>query len=101
MPNMGLKSYTLLPLARADLEEIWLYTKQGWSAEQADSYLGQIHAAFQRIIAGTAQVKDASYIRDGYCRVVAGSHYIFFRKVGDQAQIVRVLHQRMNVEAHL
>jgi plasmid stabilization system protein ParE len=35
---MAASAYYLSPLAEADLEDIWLYTFQTWSSEQADHY---------------------------------------------------------------
>jgi plasmid stabilization system protein ParE len=32
-------AYTLRALAQANLKKIWLYTRQEWGVEQADSYL--------------------------------------------------------------
>lgn len=33
------KGYGLTPLAEADLEEIWRYTAETWSVQQADKYI--------------------------------------------------------------
>ena len=36
--------YRLRPRARADLEEIWIYTLEPWSEEQADNHLARLFA---------------------------------------------------------
>lgn len=101
MQNMtGLEHYSLSPLARADLEDIWLYSATTWSRAQADVYINQLFSAFDGILSGTTQIKDMSDIREGYYRAAVGSHYIFFRRQRSEAQIIRILHQRMNTEAH-
>ena len=41
------RPYRLSPLAERDLEEIWFYTFENWSAEQADRYHNQIMAAIE------------------------------------------------------
>ena len=47
MPGSG-RTYRLFPLAEADLEEIWLYTFNNWSLEQADKY----HAKYRGRVRG-------------------------------------------------
>jgi toxin ParE1/3/4 len=39
-------------------------------------------------------------IRPGYCKYQVGRHLIFYRQVSDGLEIVRVLHDRMDVETH-
>ena len=39
-------AYTLREIARTDLEEIWLYTRQEWGIEQADGYLQALFSRF-------------------------------------------------------
>lgn len=95
------KRYTLFPLAKTDLENIWLYTLDTWSRAQADSYVDALFDSFDDILSGKAQSKNVSDIREGYFRVAVRSHFVFYKLVSDEVQIVRILHQRMNTEAHL
>jgi toxin ParE1/3/4 len=46
--------YRLSPQAERDLEEIWRYTSDNWSVEQADRYHNQIMAAIE----GLAKAAD-------------------------------------------
>ena len=39
----------LTPAARSDLEAIWLYTMQSWSADQADRYTDILEDTFYRL----------------------------------------------------
>lgn len=98
---MGIASYTLLPKAVSDLENIWSYSVETWSREQADIYIRQLNTKFEDIAAGRAPVKDVGDIRKGYFRCGCGSHFIFFKVKSDRPEIIRILHQRMNVDAHL
>ncbi len=43
-------SYRLSPLAKQDLEKIWLYTLEEWSVEQADMYYHTIIAAIEGLL---------------------------------------------------
>jgi toxin ParE1/3/4 len=96
-------TYKLSKEAANDLENIWLYTLVNWSEEQADRYynllLDEIEYAAKNPLAG----KDHSHIREGYFRIRSKSHYIFYRVNSneDVIEVVRILHQRMDIEARL
>ena len=100
MPQRA-SGYRLLPLARADLEEIWRYSFETWSVEQADHYIGRLVEAFEALADGSRQGRPASHIRKGYLSLAVGSHLIFYRKPSADVEIVRVLHQRMDFHRHL
>ena len=90
----------LSPRAKADLEEIWLFTYRNWSIEQADGYHAAILDAFDGLATGskTGRIVD---IRDGYFKYAVGSHLVFYRLTERELIVVRVLHQRMDVGRHL
>lgn len=94
------RGYRLYPLALADLEEIWSYTAMRWSWEQADSYHAAVIAAFEGLAAGSKQGRPSD-VRDGYFKYAVGSHLVFYRQSEGGIDIVRVLHQRMDVTLHL
>lgn len=89
--------------ATDDLEGIWLYTLEHWSAEQADRYVSMILETFDHILRDPRAGKDFGHVRSGYYGVKAGSHLIFYRvNEGDHAvEIIRVLHGRMDLENRL
>ncbi len=93
--------YKLSPLARADLEETWLYTLKTWSAARADTYHRNFVSAFEALAAGTREGGNVDHIRQGYFRLAVGSHFIFYRESGEAIEIVRVLHKRRDIERHL
>lgn len=92
--------YRLSPLAVADLEEIWLYTFENWSAEQADRYQNDIHAACAAIAAGERSGRKVEE-REGYLKYAVGSHFLFYRPRKGTVEIIRVLHQRMDPGSRL
>lgn len=94
------RTYRLYPLAEADLEDIWRYTVRVWSVAQAERYHGEIVAAFEGVAKGERLGRLAD-IREGYFKYLIGAHVIFYRAEGDGIDIVRVLHQRMDVSRHL
>lgn len=94
------RHYRLYPCARADLEEIWLYTMEAWSLDQADSYLTDIIQTFEGLAKGTITGRPVD-IREGYLKYPVGSHMIYYRQAPSHIDIVRVLHQRMDVNSKL
>ena len=46
------RAYRLSPRAEIDLEDIWLYTLERWSAEQADRYQNEIISALEALTKG-------------------------------------------------
>lgn len=94
------KSYALSPLAEIDLEQIWFYSFQTWSLDQADSYLRDLVATFEGLASGTKRGRDVD-VRPDYLKCPAGSHMIYFRDEGDQIAVIRVLHQRQDANLNL
>ena len=96
------RAYRLTPQAERDLEEIWFYTFENWSAEQADRYHNQIMAAIERLAGGGREGRPIDDIRPSYRRLAVASHVLFYR-IADTGQIdvIRILHQRMDAASHL
>lgn len=92
-------AFRLSPQAEADLEEIWLYTFGQWSFEQADEYHRGIMTDIEDLASGsnTGQQTNA---REGYWKYKLGLHVVYFRYSGDYLDVIRILHERMDVDAH-
>lgn len=93
--------YRLTSAAERDLENIWLYTRQQWSAEQADGYIKILANAFAELAQAPKIVPSCDHIRVGYRRRSVDRHMIYFRITDYGIAIVRVLHDRMNALRHL
>ena len=94
--------YTLSRVAQADLKQIWDYTLDRWNAEQAEAYLREVERAIERAAADPRIGRAIDYIRQGYFRLTAGSHMLIYRIIDDGTiDVVRVLHQRMDIDRHL
>lgn len=92
----------LSPQAERDLEEIWLYTFENWSADQADRYQNQIMAAIEGLANGSRRGRRIDDIRPGYRKLPVASHFLFYRITDAGAiDVIRVLHQRMDVASRL
>ena len=94
------RSYRLSPLAEADLEEIWLYTFRQWSVEQAEEYHNSIIMGIEGLASGS-NVPQRTDVRDGYWKYKVGMHVLYFLCSDEYLDVIRVLHGRMDVDAHL
>ena len=94
------RPYRLSPRAETDLEEIWLYTFEHWSAEQADRYQHLIMAAIEGLANGRKTGRQVR-VREAYYKYPVGSHVVFYRQSDSNLDVIRILHQRMDVPAHL
>lgn len=94
------RRYRLSPLAEADLEEIWLYTFRQWSVEQAEEYHNAIIAGIEGLASGS-NVPQRTDVRDGYWKYKVGMHVLYFRCSDEYLDVIRILHGRMDVDAHL
>ena len=95
--------YLISRLAVQDIENIWLYTFENWSGEQADRYFQLIMNEIEYISNNPDSGSDFSSVRKGYFRSRIKSHFIFYRMnmKNDLIEIIRILHQRMDVENRL
>lgn len=99
MPGRS-RPYRLSPRAEIDLEEIWLYTLEHWSAEQAERYHNRIIAAIDALADGSKTGRPVP-VREGYYKYPVGSHFVFYRQSDASLDVIRILHQRMDVDSHL
>lgn len=97
-----MSTFTLTNKAVADLKDIGCYTLEHWGREQRNLYLKMLDESFQQLSANPLLGTDCSDIRDGYRKLNAGSHVIFYhQKAAGSIEIVRVLHGRMDCDARL
>lgn len=96
-----LLGYRLSPRAQQDLEEIWLYTFRQWSPAQADSYVSDILSACDGLVSGEKIGLNADEIRAGYAKYFCGAHTIYYKISGHYLDVIRILHQSRDVDAHV
>ncbi len=96
-------NYIISEEANRDIENIWLYTFENWSVEQADRYLNLIIDEIEYLTENPKSGKDYNQIRKGYFRARIKSHFIFYKinLKKEQIEIIRVLHQSMDLESRL
>ena len=99
---MSKNKYRISKQAIDDLNDIWVYTFHKWSKEQADRYYDLIISEIEFIADNYLTGKSAEQIRKNYRMTNIKSHLIFYRKVkNDIVEIVRILHQRMDIKKQL
>ncbi len=93
-------SIRLAVSAIQDMKDIGRYTRKNWGREQRDRYLSKLDHCFQMIAHRPEIGKACDYIRPGYRKYHIGRHLIFYRQDGTYLEIIRILHDRMDVESH-
>jgi toxin ParE1/3/4 len=95
--------YRISKEAANDLIEIWQYSAEHWSVAQADRYYNLLLNEIEYLAKNPDSGIDAGHVMEGYCRSKVKSHFIFFRihSKNSSIEIIRILHQRMDVESHL
>ena len=93
-------SFRLSAKAMEDLKSIGRYTGQIWGRTQRNKYLFMLDASFNTIARHPEIGLACDHIRLGYHKYRAGRHLIFYRKKGKYIEIIRVLHDSMDIESH-
>jgi toxin ParE1/3/4 len=86
--------------ARSDLVDIAAYTIEQWGDAQAERYVGALHRRIKWLKRNAQRCGPVPGLA-GYHRVQEGRHVIIFRLLGDSAEVVRVLHERMLPRLHI
>ncbi|WP_028121073.1 type II toxin-antitoxin system RelE/ParE family toxin [Epilithonimonas tenax] len=82
-----------------DLTDIWDYTFQEWSEDQADIYYHTIKLACKGIEANFNIGKIYTEISKGLFGLKSGKHIIFYHQISeDEIEVIRILHERMDLK---
>ncbi len=87
--------------AERDLLQIWLYTFRTWGEVQADRYLDELDQGIRLLAENPSVGSDYGHVCDGYRRFSINYHRVFYRFAGDSLEIVRVLHESMDIDTHI
>ncbi|KAF2517657.1 type II toxin-antitoxin system RelE/ParE family toxin [Flavobacterium foetidum] len=94
--------YIISEKALEDINNIWVYTAENWSVAQADRYYNLILDEIEYIAQNFEMARDFGKIRKSYKYSKVKSHLIFFKKdKKNEIEIVRVLHERMDIQNRL
>ena len=85
-----------------DLSEIWNYTVDNWSENQADKYYELLIEACKELAAKPSLGYHYDLISKNILGYKTGKHIIFYRVLSEnEIEIIRILHEMMDLERRL
>lgn len=94
-----MSKYVLSNKAVTDLSEIWDYTFEVWSENQADKYYFELLADCQELSKNPSLGRNYTEIEPEIYGYKSGKHLIFYRKLNEKdIEIIRFLHSRMDLK---
>ncbi|WP_092997821.1 type II toxin-antitoxin system RelE/ParE family toxin [Rhizobium sp. NFR07] len=91
----------LRPSAEKDFVEIGEYTREEWPEAQARIYLQKLLSVIRQIGDKPLAGRTLSGIRAGYRCRRSGSHLIYYIAKPELVEVVRILHEKVDVRRHL
>ena len=91
--------YKLTNKAVDDLTNIWNYTFDKWSENQADKYYHILLENCNEIACNPELGKNYSIITENLLGIRTGRHITFYRKTDkNEVEITRILHEQMDLK---
>ena len=85
-----------------DLNDIWDYTYETWSAKQADKYYATIKLACNGIGENPEIGKEYEGISRKLLGLKSGRHIIFYQLLSEnKIEVIRILHERMDLKKRI
>lgn len=85
-----------------DLNDIWAYTFDEWSENQADKYYASLEFACMQIGKNPELGSEYEGIKSNLLGLRTGKHIIFYQVINEQEiEIIRILHERMDLKNRL
>ncbi len=82
-----------------DLTDIWDYTYQEWSENQADKYYDKIKIACKEIEVNPNIGKIYTEISKNLFGLKSEKHIIFYHQISqDEIEVIRILHERIDLK---
>jgi len=93
--------YWLTGSAEKDLADIAKYTLETWSKEQLEIYRDRLEERLSLLVEFPESGRNHPMLRSDFRYVVEGKHYIFYRRVGADIEVLRFLHCRSDIISKL
>ena len=91
--------YIISEKALDDLNNIWIYTPENWSVEQANRYYNLIMDEIEFVAVNFETTIEFGSIRKNYRYSKVKSHLIFCKRdENSEMEVVRILHERMDIK---
>ncbi|MDD7915904.1 type II toxin-antitoxin system RelE/ParE family toxin [Polaribacter ponticola] len=88
--------------ANDDLNDIWSYTFENWSENQADKYYMMLKLSCENIGENPEIGKVYNGISKNLLGLKSGKHIIFYYSISvNEIEVVRILHERMDLKNKL
>jgi toxin ParE1/3/4 len=85
-----------------DLNNIWEYTFEKWSENQADKYYAALKFACKEIGEYPDLGIEYTAIGRNLLGLKSGKHIIFYQLISDdEIEVIRILHERMDLKNRL
>ncbi len=95
-----MSGFRLSAKAMDDLRSIGRYTQSNWGREQQKKYLSMLDTFFHTISKQPEVGVNCDDIRLGYRKYHVGRHLIFYRQSIEIVDVIRILHDSMDIESH-
>lgn len=89
------------PAARADLDAIAVYTKREWGPRKARSYSAELRAVATSLPDFPHRFPAYASVAGRFRKAPCGEHLIFHIVHRGDVEIVRILHNRVDIDALL
>jgi len=96
MSDKEVSTYLLTPEALKDLEDIWLYSYETWSENQANRYIEILEDTFVRLSYMPEQARELLDFAPPVRIFPSAKHIIIYRISGEAIVIIRVLGARQD-----
>ncbi len=95
-------SYVLTNRAVEDLAEIWNYTYEVWSEDQANKYYEYLIEMCCEIAINPSLGRSYNEVKDEILGFRMNQHIIFYRLINsDVIEVIRILHGKMDLKSRL
>lgn len=85
-----------------DLNNIYNYTFEKWSENQADKYYATLKFACNEIAENPVLGQEYTGISHNLLGLKSGKHIIFYHLISDdEIEVIRILHERMDLKNRL
>lgn len=101
MTSSELADHRFTPHAEADLEDIWRYTAQTWSPDQADTYIDSLIQTIETLVAMPTIARERAEFDPPVRIHPAAEHLIIYRIEEPFLVVIRILGGRQNWRAML
>ena len=95
-----MKKATITPKAGADLKDISRYTDKKWGRQQRFKYIKQLQDRFSYLANNPRMGKKRDEIIGSPYSYHEGRHVIFYRTTPEGIEIMRALHDSMDIPRH-